>query len=215
MKRSLFILLPILFFLLACLFWVVFRIHIKDDILGNAQLFFILFVAANIVHTIYFIYIFYLRRKKIVKNSTVFYSLPPLVIFFLASIIYYSVSMGRGRYLNLGPDPFAPSSNITSIRRVPMWSVDYWISDKKYYEKYYDKKIADMQKTRQGSLIGHVGTDLQGWSEEQIISAFGTPTKIIQVSENSNKFMYHPWTNHPDWEMPVYVQDGVLLKIGD
>jgi hypothetical protein len=72
-----------------------------------------------------------------------------------------------------------------------------------------------MQIARQGSLIGHIGTDLQGWSAEWIRYAFSDPADIIQVDESLEKWIYHPWTNHPDWEMPVYVQGGELLRIGD
>ena len=145
----------------------------------------------------------------------VFASLPTMAVCSVLAVSYFFITMGKERKLNLGPDPFVPSTNITSYRRVPFWSIDFWITDKMYREKYRDEKIAEMQKTRQGSLIGHIGTDLQGWSDEKIKTAFGEPAKIIKVDESLKKWIYHPWTNYPDWEMPVYVQDGTLLKIGD
>jgi hypothetical protein len=79
-----------------------------------------------------------------------------------------------------------------------------------------EKQVMEkMQTDRQGNLIKYVGTDLHGWNKEKILLAFGEPIKLVELEENLEKWIYHPWTNHPDWEMPVYVQNGVLLKIGD
>ena len=189
--------------------------NLYDDILGNTFLIFYIFTVVNIIHFVYFFYIFYLRLKKRTKTLMVFASLPTIVVCLILFVSYRFITMGKARTLNLGPDPFAPSTNITSYRRIPFWSIDFWITDKMFSEKYRDEQIAKMQKTRQGSLIGHIGTDLQGWTEEKIVTAFGEPTKIIEVNKNLKKWIYHPWTNHLDWEMPVYIQNGVLLKIGD
>ena len=113
----------------------------------------------------------------------------------------------------MGPDPFSPGTTITSHTNFAIWQKEYWL--KSAQEEYRQDHFAHMQTTRQGSLIGHVGTDLQGWSDEKIKTAFGEPAKIIKVDESLEKWIYHPWTNHPNWEMPVYVQNGTLLKIGD
>ena len=113
----------------------------------------------------------------------------------------------------MGPDPFSPRATITSHRTFAIWEKEFW--SKSAREKYRLNRLKRMQITRQGSLIGHVGTDLRGWSDEKIKTAFGEPAKIIQVDESLEKWIYHPWTNYPDWEMPVYVQNGALLKIGD
>jgi|GEM_PF-1320956 len=214
-NKILFILIPVSLWIITILLGIKVNQNLCDDILGNTISIFYLFVVLNIIHFSYFFYIFYLRLKKRAKTIMVFASLPTMVVYLILFVSYQFITMGRARALNLGPDPFVPSSNITSHRRVPFWSIDFWITDKMYSEKYREDKIAKMQKTRQGSLIGHIGTDLQGWTDEKIVTAFGKPAKTIQVDESLEKWIYHPWTNHPDWEMPVYVQNGVLLKIGD
>ena len=113
----------------------------------------------------------------------------------------------------MGPDPFVPETNITSGMHVGIWQKEYWF--KSAQANYRLRHLKEMQITRQGSLIGHVGTDLQGWTAEEIKYAFYEPSKVIKIAANLEKWIYHPWTNHPEWEMPVYVQDGLLLKIGD
>ncbi|MDO8499501.1 MAG: hypothetical protein Q7S66_02465 [bacterium] len=214
-NKFLLILIPIFFWIITILLGIQIRQNLHDDILGNTRSIFYVFVTVNIVHFFYFLYIFYLRLKKRTKTVILLASLPTTVVCLVLLVSYTFITEGRARTLNLGPDPFVPSTDITSYRRVPLWSIDYWITDKMYNEKYRDKQVAQMQKTRQGSLIGHIGTDLQGWIDEKIVTAFGEPVKIIQVNENLEKWIYHPWTNHLDWEMPVYVQNGALLKIGD
>lgn len=210
-----FILIPIFLWIITILLGIKIQQNLYDDILGNTRPIFYLFIVVNCIHFIYFLYIFYLRLKKRTETILVFVSLPTVLVCVVFFLSYRLVTMGKTRTLNLGPDPFVSGTNITSQRSVPFWNIDFWITDEMYSEKYRDEKIVNMQKTRQGSLIGHIGTDLQGWTDEKIITAFGEPTKIIQVHENLEKWIYRPWTNHLDWEMPVYIQSGVLLKIGD
>lgn len=215
MKKPLLIFIPVLLIIASYFFWITFWINIKDNILGNARSFFIALALVSIFHFGYWIYIISLRIRKKVATWIVFLSTPLVVVYILAQLLYIMVISGGYRSLDLGPDPFFMDTNITSSYVVPIWRIDYWVADKAFEAKYRDKKIREMQITRRGSLIGHIGTSLQGWTDERILYAFGEPSKIIKVNEELEKWFYNPWTDHPDWEMPVYVQNGVLLKIGD
>lgn len=215
MKKSLLIFTPVLLIALSYLFWITFWINIKDDVLGNARPLFIALVLISIFHFGYWLYIVSLRLRKKVATWIVLLSIPLAVVYIVIQLFSIIVVNGRHRYLNLGPDPFGMGRDITSVYAVPMWHIDYWISDKAFEKKYRDKRISEMQITRRGSLIGHVGTSLQGWTDDHILYAFGEPSKIVKVGGDLEKWIYHPWTNHPDWEMPVYVQNGALLRIGD
>lgn len=162
-----------------------------------------------------FLYYFWLATtKRISTKFTILYIPIAFVIFvvFIFSILNRFWIIREVRF-NMGPDPFVPSTNITSIRPFGIWQKEYWLQSAQ--EEYRLESLKHMQTARQGSLIGHIGTGLQGWSNEKIKTAFGEPAKIITIDENLEKWIYHPWTNHPDWEMPVYVQHGTLLKIGD
>ena len=214
-NKPLLILIPIFLWIITILLVITISHNLHDTILGNTRSIFYVFVVINIFHFVYFLYILYLRLKKRTNTIMVFASLPTMVVYLVLLVGYFLITMGKTRTLNLGPDPFVPSTRITSHKRVPFWNIDFWITDKMYSEKYRDGQITKMQKSRQGSLIGHIGIDLQGWTDEKIVTAFGEPAKIIEVNENLKKWIYHPWTNHLDWEMPVYVQNGTLLKIGD
>jgi len=136
-----------------------------------------------------------------------------LVIFFIA--IPNQFWLIKTVKLDMGPDPFYidQSATIGANYKFGIWEKGYWSEAAR--EEVRLERLNQMQTARQGSLIGHIGSDLQGWSTERIRFAFGEPAKIIKEDENLEKWIYHPWTNHPDWEMPVYVQDGLLLKIGD
>jgi hypothetical protein len=95
-----------------------------------------------------------------------------------------------------------------------IWEIEYWSQSVR--DKQSLKYLLQSRTARQGQLIGHVGDGLlRGWPAEKIVCAFNEPSKIIQVDENTEKWIYHPWKNHPEWEMPVYVRDGILLKVGD
>lgn len=162
----------------------------------------------------FFYYLWLATTKRISTRFTVFY-IPIAFVIFVVFIfsIPNSFWVIREVRFNMGPDPFSPGTEITSSRSFGIWQKEYWF--KSAQEEYRLKRLKHMQTARQGSLIGHVGTDLQGWSIEKIKTAFGEPAKIIKVDESLEKWIYHPWTNHPDWDMPVYVQNGTLLKIGD
>lgn len=164
------------------------------------------------VHFLYFIWL--TTTKRIGTKLAVFYIPIALVLFivFAYSIMYPPYK--RGVRLDLGPDPFSADTSITGFTEFYFWQKGFYFPKKVSKEVAEEEKIR-MQVTRQGSLIGHVGNDLFGWSEEKIETAFGVPSDIVVIDSNLEKWMYHPWTNHPDWEMPVYIQNNTLFKIGD
>ncbi len=214
-KSIFLVLLPIVFAVVTMLLYHMIGENLHDDILGNTIGIVSFFLFVSGLHVLYFFWILYLRIIKSVKTVHVVISIPTIVLYIGFGFLGHIIIAGRGRVLDLGPDPFVPKTTITSHQQVPFWSIDFWVTDEMYIKRNREKKIADMQKARQGSLIGHVGTDLQGWSRERVLYAFGSPSKITPMGGGLEKWVYHPWTNHPDWEMPVYLQDDVLLKIGD
>ena len=219
MKKKSLIAIPIILILTTLIFYIIFKKNIADDILYNAWPFFVGFAIVNIIHFFYLLYIFYLRKKGRVKTIAVFLSAPPVVIIIISVIIFFLVyriiMLGRIRQLDFGSESFDPCADFKSRQYVLIWGTDYWRSDDSFYKKYHDKEKNKIQKKRLGCLTGHFGTELTGWPDEKIKSAFGEPSKLIKMEGNLEKWIYHPWTNHPDWEMPVYVKNNKLLKIGD
>jgi hypothetical protein len=167
--------------------------------------------------SIFFNFLYYLwlaTTKRIDTKLTIFYIPITFILFiFFIFAILNKFWIIRDIKFNMGPDPFEPSTTITSGRPFGIWHKEYWFKSAR--EEYRLKHLINIQTIRQGNLIKYVGIALQGWSYEQIKTTFGEPAKIIKMEKNLEKWIYHPWTNHPDWEMPVYVENEKLLKIGD
>ncbi len=209
MKKKILLFVPTAFLCLVSAYILLAGIYGRGWNRGHLLIAFIVSIFLN-----FFYYLWLATTKRISIKFTIFYIPIAFVVFivFIFSIPNRFWVIREVRF-NMGPDPFAPSTNITSIRSFGIWQKEYWL--KSAQEEYRLERLKHMQTARQGSLIGHIGTDLQGWSNEKIKTAFGEPAKIITIDESLEKWIYHPWTNHPDWEMPVYVQHGTLLKIGD
>jgi len=78
MKKLLFT--PILLWITIIILLYKININLYDDILGNTRAFFYVFVAVNIVHVLYFLYIICLKLKKRTTNEIVLASLPPAAV---------------------------------------------------------------------------------------------------------------------------------------
>jgi len=209
MKKKILLFLPTLFLCLVSAY--IFLAGIYGHGWNRTHLL-IAFVVSIFLNFLYYLWL--TTTKRLGTKLTVLY----IPIAFVLFVVFIFSIMNRFWIIrevsfNMGPDPFSPGTTITSHTNFAIWQKEYWL--KSAQEEYRQDHFAHMQTTRQGSLIGHVGTDLQGWSDEKIKTAFGEPAKIIKVDESLEKWIYHPWTNHPNWEMPVYVQNGTLLKIGD
>ena len=138
----------------------------------------------------FFYYLWLATTKRIGTKLTIFY-IPIAFILFLVFIfsIINRFWIIREISFNMGPDPFSPGTTITSHTNFVIWQKEYWLKSSR--ENYRQDHFVHMQTTRQGSLIGHIGTDLQGWSDEKIKTAFGEPAKIIEVDESLKKWIYH------------------------
>lgn len=56
--------------------------------------------------------------------------------------------------------------------------------------------------------------EIIGVSEEVVVAAFGEPARR-QVEGEYEVWTYYPWSDHADWEMPVYVsREHGLLGVG-
>lgn len=160
-------------------------------------------------------YLFWLVKTESINIRFLpHYLLIALCTFIISAYFIASPPYKRMINLDLGPDPFFPDGIIGS-------SVTFYFWEKGFYDPeeavkvVKRERIKQMQIARQGSLIGHVGEDLAGWSDERIRNAFGRPVRIDNVSDGVERWIYHPWTDHADWEMPVYIKNKVLFKIGD
>lgn len=178
---------------------------------GDYSFYWNLLIVSLVAHALYFAWLLITKRAEPVTIAS--YVIISLLLFIVFVPLISRPPIFRQITFEMGPDPFFPSSTISSAKTFNIWEKEFWSQEaQEQWRKDYLKQI---QTARQGSLIGHVGTDLQGWSVEKIRYAFGEPAKIIAVEKGLEKWIYHPWTDHTDWEMPVYVNDGLLLKIGD
>ncbi|MFC1787874.1 hypothetical protein ACFLZY_01495 [Patescibacteria group bacterium] len=169
---------------------------------------FVVFILLN------FFYYLWLALTKRINNKWIIFYVPVALFLFIAfNFLMMYPPWLKNVSFNLGPDPFYNGTTITGGGTFLIWEKEFWSESAR--EEHRLNYIKHMQTARQGSLIGHVGTNLQGWSEEKIRTAFGEPAKIDRLTDGLEIWIYHPWTNHPDWEMPVYVKNGVLLRIGD
>ncbi len=212
MKNKFFFLVPSIFLIYfsSYVFLVGLRAGMEGENLKPYLLVFIISLFAN-----FFYYLWLALKRRIDHKLVVLYVPAACILFGLFVYAMISPPYKRSAELNLGLDPFS-SSDASTIRRTSFyfWEKGFYFPEKAIKQREIEEK-AKVQKTRRGSLIGHVGTSLQGWSSEKILDAFGEPLNIIQVEHDLEKWIYDPWTDHPDWEMPVYVKDGVLSMIGD
>lgn len=191
-------------------------LHAPNSILvdKNINYYFWIFISSAILNIVYCIYL--LKYKKVSKK-TFFIYLPVTFLMFIA-LLYFFMQRPYGKRevsINIGEDPFVSGTKISSFKVFNYWESGFYLPKFIVRSIYADDIRHQMQVDRRGSLIGHVGTDLQGWSDEKILRAFGKPAEIIKVNENMEKWIYHPWSDRPNWEMPVYVKNGELMKVGD
>ena len=172
-----------------------------------------LFLCITIIHLIYFIW---LTAKKRISTKLAFGYIPIALLFFIF-IIYVVVKppILKIEKLSLGPDPYYPSSTISSKEEFWIWQPGFWSQSVRDSRKQYRKE--KIRTARQGSMFDHTGTELAGWSEYDIIRAYGEPARIDVINSSTKKWIYHPWKKdgQKDWEMPVYVTNGLLERIGD
>ncbi len=209
MKKKLLLLLPTVILCLMSAYIFLVGVYGRG---WNREYILIAFLVSILVNFLYYLWL--VITKRIGTKLTVFYIPISTILFVLFIHFILSPPYRRDVNLNLGEDPFAPGTTISGGTRFYFWEPGFYSLGNELKNRE-EKRKAEMRITRQGSLIGHVGTDLKGWSAEKIKNAFGEPRKILQLNENLEKWIYYPWTNHTDWEMPVYVQNKMLLKIGD
>lgn len=110
------------------------------------------------------------------------------------------------------PNPFAyldgESGSLGGTVNLFDWR--YWNS-----ERYERELLAAVPNNR---LIKFSQDDqslrLRGIDAAKCTEAFGTPSRTHSTGE-LEVWEYYPWTEHPDWTMPVYMKDGKLWRIGD
>ncbi|HSR89002.1 MAG TPA: hypothetical protein VLK22_01190 [Candidatus Udaeobacter sp.] len=173
---------------------------------------FIVFILSILLNWIYWFRLAVLKVLdiKIIGKYIIF----SIILFFVFIFLFIAPPYKREIRFDLGEDPFVPGATITAGRTVYLWEKDFYAFGKNY-ENLSQKIQIKMQTDRRGSLIGHVGNDLRGWSVEKVRNAFGEPARIVRINKDLEKWIYNPWTDHLDWEMPVYIQNNILYKIGD
>ena len=221
MKKKILLLLPTVFLcLVSAYIALASSISFEGSGSENRAYLLIPFLLSIFLNLLYYLWLS--KTKRLGTKLTVFYipiALILFVVFFFS--IFFVIMRPPWRKIvryDLGPDPLYEGANMVTAGIFSIWEKEFW--SKRAQEEYRLKVILkEMQTAKQVDLITSPGTDLQGWSDEKIKSVFGEPTKIIKVDESLEKWIYHPrpQTNNPDlemWEVPVYVLNGALLKIG-
>ncbi|MFH1286672.1 MAG: hypothetical protein ABII02_02885 [Candidatus Magasanikbacteria bacterium] len=139
--------------------------------------------------------------------------LPLMYVFFIASMgsmMWMADSSERVIQIDVGENPYIPGEMHNPPVRMHVWNIGFWtgsISEEKEMQLVEEHKYA--------RLIKHIGDEKAiGWDETMVKGAFNEPDRIIKT-EGGETWLYRAWQNHPDWELPVYMKDGLLLKIGD
>lgn len=91
----------------------------------------------------------------------------------------------------------------------------YWMraaNAKAYLTRLYNQKEKNSRLIKFSdpkSLQEIIGID-----ERTVIAAFGEPMRKT-VQDAYDVWIYHPWEDHPDWQMKVFLRDSHLVSIGE
>ena len=98
---------------------------------------------------------------------------------------------------------------------VSLWEKEFWMAypdaQSSLSQTYERQSLSDrLLKFSDPKISGEVF----GIEQEQARKAFGDPRSIGTTQEGVEVWIYYPWQDHPDWELPVYFRDARLIGVG-
>lgn len=155
---------------------------------------------------IWLLIVFYLKVERIkILISAI------LVIFLLP--LFFVISLGTAyKPIKIDePNPFAylDGESGTAFYTVSFLDWPFWFPNKLEQRHLNNMQPSRLIKFSQNEQYLHI----RGASETIVIEAFGEPTREYTEDERV-VWEYHPWQEHPDWIMPVYLKDGLLWSVG-
>ncbi len=163
---------------------------------------------------IYYLSIFYRKGKHTYSSANRILYLPLMYLIFVlagsSAMWMHTDGFLRRVEIDTGINPYIPEETYRPTVQAPIWSYAYWT------RSFTDSKEAVLvRQHKHARLIKHIGDEKAvGWSKENVLHAFGKPDAIIQ-REDGELWIYNAWKEQPDWELPVHMKDGKLIKIGD
>lgn len=157
-----------------------------------------------------FVLLFWLlyNKKFNIKIVTIL-----ILLFFVSTFFIINPPYKRNVSIDLGVDPFSRNTRITAGMSVYIWEKEFWMSQEQLNTTLGEELNKNIRKDR---ILNNAGKlDVVGWTEEELVHAFGEPKSINKISESGEVWYYSAWKEHSDWMMPLYMENGRLKLIGD
>lgn len=145
-----------------------------------------------------------IKRKTFIITLVLGAVLLPIYLFISVFIVYKTISVDE-------PNPFAYLDGESGGAHYTVTFLDwpYWFParlQRTHLENIQPSRLIKFSQNKQYLRI-------RGADQTTVLEAFGEPSAkrangMLEVWE------YHPWREHSDWIMPVYLKGGTLWSVG-